>query len=190
MSSTPADQSLPRRRPTRRRPRRRTLVLVVLAVAVLGGLALVASWVRPTVDPGGSIASGEARVGTAYAFDGVVCLGSGQLGATVRSVEVDQVPGATTRLVAPPEQAPPTLGFPVEQADGGSLEGTRVPAGEQDCDTRLVVVPDSQGVVRPGAVRVTYGYGPGGVLRRTASLRPDVTLEVTGTGPDPRLAAP
>lgn len=137
----------------------------MLGVAVLGALALVASWVRPTVDPGGSIASGDARVGSTYAFDGVVCLGSGQLGATVRSVEV-------------------------EQADGGSLEGTRVPAGEQDCVTRLVVVPDGQGVLRPGEVRVTYGYGPGGVLRRTASLRPDVALEVTGTGPDPRLDSP
>jgi hypothetical protein len=43
--------------------------------------------------------------------------------------------------------------------------------------------------VRPGRIRVTYGYGPGGLLPRTASLRPEVVLEVTETGPDPRLGA-
>lgn len=172
----------------RTRPRRRRLLLAVVAVAAVAGALLVASWIRPTLEPGTTIVLADARVGTAYAFDGVVCLGSGQVGATVRSVEVVQSAGATTRLVQAPEGAPPTLGFPVRDADGAALDGRRVPAGELDCEARLVVVPERGGSVQPGRVRVTYGYGPGGLLRRTASLQPTVTLEVTGTGPDPRLA--
>ena len=178
----------PPRRP-RRRLRRRPLLLGVLGVALVAGLVLVASWIRPTVDSGGSITLPEAHAGTAYAFDGVVCLGSGRLGATVEAVEVEQAPGGTTTLVAVPEDEPPTLGFPVPDAEGDPLVGREVPAGEQDCVTRLVVVPDGQGTVRPGRIRVTYGYGPGGLLPRTGSLQPAVVLEVTETGPDPRLGA-
>lgn len=178
----------PPRRP-RRRLHRRRLLLGVLGVALLVGLVLVASWIRPTVASGGSVALPDGHAGTAYAFDGVVCLGSGQLGATVEAVEVEQAPGGTTTLVAAPEDEPPTLGFPVQDAEGASLVGRKVPAGEQDCLTRLVVVPDGEGTVLPGRVRVTYGYGPGGLLPRTSSLQPEVVLEVTETGPDPRLAA-
>lgn len=181
-----APSAPPPRRP-RRRLRRRPLLLGVLAVALLAGLALVTSWIRPAVDSGGSVALPDGHVGTPYAFDGVVCLGSGQLGATVEAVEVEQAPGGTTSLVAAPQDEPPTLGFPVQDAEGGSLVGRQVPAGEQDCLTRLVVVPDDEGTVQPGRVRVTYGYGPGGLLPRTSSLQPDVVLEVTQTGPDPRL---
>ena len=176
----------PPRRP-RRRLRRRPLLLGVLAVALVGGLVLVETWIRPTVDSGGSVALPEGHVGTAYAFDGVVCLGSGRLGATVEAVEVEQAPGGTTTLLAVPEDEPPTLGFPVRDAEGASLVGRQVPAGEQDCLTRLVVVPDREGTVQPGRVRVTYGYGPGGLLPRTADRQPEVVLEVTRTGPDPRL---
>lgn len=179
--------SAPRPRRPRRRLRRRPLLLGALAVAVVGGLLLVASWVRPTVEAGGEVALPDAHVGTPYAFDGVLCLGSGQLAATVRAVEVEQVQGATTRLVAIPDGEAPTLGFPVPEADGEVLVGRRVPAGELDCLARLIVVPDTQGSVRPGPVRVTYAYGPGGLLRRTASLTPQVSLDVTRTGPDPRL---
>ena len=181
----PRRSSVPR---PRRRLRRRPLLLGVLVVALVAGLVLVASWVRPTVDSGGSVTMPDARVGTAYAFDGVVCLGSGQLGATVAAGEVEQAPGGTTRLVAVPEGEPPTLGFPVADADGASLVGREVPAGEQDCLTRLVVVPDAEGSVQPGRVSVTYGYGPGGLLPRTSSRQPEVVLEVSGSGPDPRLA--
>lgn len=159
----------------------------MLAVALLGALVLVASWVRPTLEPGTRIALEDAYEGTAYAFDGLVCLGTGQVGARVTSVEVEQAEGSTTRLVQAPDDAPPTLGFPVDEADGASLEGRRVAAGELDCEARLVVEPESQGAVAPGRVRVTFAYGPGGVLRRTASLRPAVTLDVTRTGRDPRL---
>jgi len=177
----------PRR--ARRRLRRRPLLFGVLAVALLAGLALVASWVRPTVDSGGSVTLTEGHVGTPYAFDGVVCLGSGQLTATVQAVEVEQAPGSTTTLVAPPPDEPPTLGFPVPDTRGGSLVGRQMPAGEQDCLTRLLVVPDVQGTVRPGRVRITYGYGPAGALPRSAGLQPEVALEVTRTGADPRLSA-
>jgi hypothetical protein len=178
----------PSARPRRsRRLRRRPLLLGVLVVALVAAVVLVASWVRPSLEPGTSLALGEVHVGTAYAFDGLVCLGSGQVGATVRSVEVEQAEGSTTRLVQAPEGAPPTLGFPVRDAGGASLEGREVPAGELDCEARLLVVPEQQGQLRPGRVRVTFAYGPGGLLRRTASLEPAVTLDVTRTGPDPRL---
>lgn len=172
----------------RTRPRRRRLLLGVLAVAAVTGVLLVASWMRPSLEPGTTIVLPDAHEGTAYAFDGVVCLGSGSIGATVRSLEVEQSAAATTRLVQAPEGAPPTLGFPVPNADGEPLDGRRVAAGELDCEARLVVVPERAGTVQAGRVRVTYGYGPGGLLRRTASLQPAVTLEVSGTGPDPRLA--
>ncbi len=61
-----------------------------------------------------------------------------------------------------------------------------VPAGELDCTVRLLVTPERQGRLEVGTLKVRLSYGPGGLLRRTATLRPDVALEVTGTGPDPR----
>jgi hypothetical protein len=161
----------------------------VLVVAVVSGLLLLWSFVSPTVESGGAVSLDDAHVGTAYGFDGVVCLGSGSLGATVHRVEVEQPDGGAVRLVERPDGARFTLGFPVEQDQDAGLEGREVAGGELDCLTRLVVVPDREGSLQPGRVRVTYSYGPGGLLRRSASLVPEVTVQVTRTGPDPRADA-
>lgn len=170
-------------------PSRRRLLLVVLGAAVLGMLLLVASWLRPAVASGGPVALDDAHVDTAYAFDGVVCLFPGRVGATVHAVEVEPSDGAATRLVQRPAGSPPTVAFPVADTDGASLVGLSLPGGEQDCSGRLLVVPDREGTVEVGEVRVVYAYGPGGLLRRTVSVDPEVSLQVIRTGPDPRLDA-
>lgn len=100
-------------------------------------------------------------------------------------MEVEQAAGSTTRLVLPPADATPILGFPTED-EGRDVTGYRLPAGQDDCTLRLLVTPDDKGSVRPGTVRVRLGYGPFGLLRRTAEVRPQVSLDVTGEGTDPR----
>ena len=174
------------RRPLRGRVRRRPLLLGVLGVALVTGLLLLALTTRPTLQSGGALTLTDAHEGTAYAFDGVVCLSSGSVGATVTDVEVEQVPGASVQLVALAAEAPPTLGFPVPDGDGPSLVGRVLTGGEQDCLTRLLVTPDEQGSVQVGQVQVTLGYGPG--VPRSATLTPEVVVQTTRTGPDPRLS--
>lgn len=169
----------------RGRFRRRPLLLGVLGVAVVSGLLVLALGARPTAELGGSVVAEPAYVGTTYAFDGVVCVGSQVAGSTVEGVEVEQAPGTTTELVRAPE-GPPTIGFPVDPSAQEEVEGLVVPAGELDCTVRLLVTPDRQGRLEAGTLRVRVSYGPGGLLRRTAGVRPDVVLQVTGTGPDPR----
>jgi hypothetical protein len=169
----------------RGRFRRRTLLLGVLVVAVLSGLLVFAVGARPTAELGGEVLASPTYVGTTYAFDGVVCLGSQVAGSTVEGVEVEQARGTTTDLVRGPEGAP-TLGFPVDPEAQEEVEGLEVPAGELDCTQRLLVTPQREGTLEVGTLKVRLSYGPGGLLRRTASIRPDVRLEVTGTGPDPR----
>ena len=172
-------------RRVRGRFRRRPLLLGVLLVAVLSGVLLLALGARPTAELGGQVIAEPAYVGTTYAFDGVVCLGSQVAGSTVEGLEVEQAPGTTTDLVRGPE-GPPTLGFPVDPQSQEEVEGLALPAGELDCTLRLLVTPDEEGQVEAGTLKVRLSYGPGGLLRRTATIRPDVALEVTGTGPDPR----
>jgi hypothetical protein len=169
----------------RGRFRRRTLLLGVLVVAVLSGLLVFALGARPTAELGGEVVAEPAYVGTTYAFDGVVCLGSQVTGSTVEGVEVEQAAGTTIDLVPGPE-GPPTLGFPVDPEAQEEVEGLELPAGELDCTLRLLVTPERQGRLEVGTLKVRLSYGPGGLLRRTATIRPDVALEVTGTGPDPR----
>jgi hypothetical protein len=173
----------------RGRVRRTPLLVVVLVVGVVGAVLIFALQARPAASSPSMVGLERAYVGTTYAFDGAVCLGSRQVAAEVLSVEVEQAPGTTTRLVRPPEGAAPTLGFPVEDATGGDPAGFRIPAGEDDCTLRLLVTPDRTGELRPGTVRVRLAYGPFGLLRRTAEVRPRVTLDVTGEGTDPRSAA-
>lgn len=176
-----------RRGGVRGRVRRTPLLVVVLVVGVVGAAAIFALEARPDADAFVPVAVSDARVGTAYAFDGVLCLDSPSVDARVLSVEVEQAPGGTTRVLEPPEGARTTLGFPVDDAAAGTApEDYRVPAGEQDCDLRLLVTPTELGTVDAGTVRVQLGYGPFGLLRRTAEVEPPVVLEVTGTGTDPR----
>ncbi len=169
----------------RGRFRRRTLLLGVLVVAVVSGLLVFAVGARPTAEQGGQVIAGPAYVGTTYAFDGVVCLGSQVAGSTVEGVEVEQAVGTRTDLVRSPS-GPPTLGFPVAPEDQQEVAGLELSAGQLDCTVRLLVTPDREGRLDVGTLKVRLSYGPGGLLRRTATVRPDVRLDVTGTGPDPR----
>ena len=157
----------------------------MLVVAGVTALLFVAVSGRPTAELGGSVLAEPTYAGTTYAFDGVVCLGSQLVGSTVQGVQVEQAPGSTTDLVRGPEGAP-TIGFPVDPEAQEEVEGVAVPSGELDCTFRLLVTPDRQGEVEAGTLGVRMSYGPGGLLRRTVTVRPDVTLQVTGTGPDPR----
>lgn len=164
-------------------PRRR-LLLGVLVVAALGAVTVFALGARPAAEASFPVGVERAHVGTTYAFDGVVCLGSQVASTTVDEVTVEQAPGSTTRLV-PPTGGLSTLGLPAEPS-GASAEGYAVAAGVQDCELRLLVTADRQGDLRAGRVQVRLGYGPGGLLRRTVDLQPPVTLQATQTGPDPR----
>lgn len=168
----------------RGRFRRKPLLLGVLAAGVVSLLLIVTLGARPTAEAVQAVPVEQAYVGTTYGFDGLVCLGSQLFPSTVDSVSVEQAEGTATQLVRAPDAAP-TLGFPV--ADGGeSVDGLVVAAGEKDCTLRLLVTPDRQGALRAGAVTVRLRYGPGGLLRRSATVRPAATLDVTGTGTDPR----
>ncbi|MCW2715660.1 MAG: hypothetical protein JWN88_2707 [Frankiales bacterium] len=168
----------------RRVPRRR-LLLGVLVIAVLGAVLVVALGARASARAVFPVGVEQAYAGTTYAFDGVVCVRSQVTGATVDRVTVRQAAGSTTRLVRP-AGGPPTLGFPVDPAAGAAAKGYRVAAGAEDCGLRLLVTPDRTGALRAGALDLGLRYGPGGLLRRTITLEPPVTLDVTATGADPR----
>lgn len=171
----------------RGRFRRRQLLLGVLVVAVVSGVLVVALGARPSADAPSPVGLEAAHVGTTYGFDGVVCLGSQVAGSTVDRVEVEQAPGSRTALVVPPAGRL-TLGFPVDPDAGRAVTGYAVPAGDQDCTLRVLVTPSRTGRVTAGTLKVRLRYGPGGLLRRTASVTPRLVLDVTGTGPDPRSA--
>ena len=168
------------------RVRRRPLLLGVLAIGVVGGLVIFALGARPDASSSVPVGLADAYVGTTYAFDGTLCLGSPQVSAKVLSLEVEQAPGTRTEVRRLAEGTRVVLGFPVEGNDGLDPVGARVPAGEDDCTFRVLVTPTEQGPVQAGTVRVELGYGPFGLLRRTASVQPNVTLDVTGSGTDPR----
>ena len=170
----------------RGRYRRRPLLLGVLVIAVVSGVLLFAWGARPTAEPFSGVGVEQAHGGTTYAFDGVVCVGSQVAGSTVLGVQVEQAPGGRTALVQPPS-GPLTLGFPVDPEEGSPAEGFDIPAGDSDCSLRVLVTPEREGRVEAGLVRITLGYGPGGLLRRTVPVQPPVSLDVTGTGPDPRV---
>ena len=171
----------------RGRVKRKPALLVLLVVGVVGGLLIFALQARPSASSPSVVGLEKAYVGTTYAFDGAVCLGSATVASEVLSVEVEQAPGSTARLVQPPEDATPILGFPSDD-EGRDVTGYRVPAGQDDCTLRLLVTPHAKGAVQPGTVKVRLGYGPFGLLRRTAEVRPQVRLDVTGEGEDPRTS--
>lgn len=174
-------------RRVRGRFRRTPLLIGVLVVAVVSGAIVFVVGARPDAELIESLAVDQAYAGTSYAFDGLICVGSQVVSATVKSVDVEQSGGARTRLLRAPD-GPPTLGFPVRDDGGAPLDGLVVAPGERDCTVRLLVTPTTQGQVLAGKVSIRLGYGPGGLLTRTVTLQPRVTLDVTGTGRDPRLA--
>ncbi len=157
---------------------------LLLVVGVVGALLLARNYVKPHVDVYAPVTVPAAYEGTTYAFDGLVCLRGSSSGATVSGTR----DGRDTRLGLRPDGAPVTVAFPVAAGAVRPLAGAQVPAGEQRC-ARVVVTPHAQGDVRAQAVRVSFRYGPFGVLRSTATVVPPVTLQVTGTGTDPRTTA-
>lgn len=160
------------------------MLVGLLTVGVLGALVIVALGARPSAEASLTVGLERSYVGTTYAFDGVVCVVSPQLAAEVLSVEVEQAEGSTTRLVRPPP-GPPVIGFPVADA-GDDVADHPVPPGEGDCRLRLLVTPTRTGAVTAGTLRIRMAYGPWGLLRRTAAVQPEIRLDVTGTGTDPR----
>lgn len=169
----------------RGRVRRKPLLIGVALVAVLGGLLVFALGARPGVEVLNAVPLERGYVGTTYAFDGLVCVGSQVTATTVTGVSVRSPQGADVALVQPPAGAPPTVGFPVTDR-GSSADGYRVPAGEPECGLRLLVTPTRTGPVTAGRLSLSLAYGPGGLLRRTVEVDAPVSLAVTGTGPDPR----
>ena len=170
----------------RGRVRRRPLLLAVLGIGVVGGVLIFALQARPDAGPAVPVVLEQGYVGTTYAFDGTLCLDSPQVAAQVLSIEVEQAEGSQTEVLRLPEGARVLLGFPVQEDVGVDPVGTTVAAGEQDCTFRVLVTPTAQGSVEAGTVRVELGYGPFGLLKRTAEVQPEVVLDVTGTGTDPR----
>lgn len=176
---------LGRVRRLRGRVRRRPLLIGVAVVAVVSGVTVFALGARPDVVVLNAVPLDRGYVDTTYAYDGLVCVGSEVTSTRVAEVRVRQSEGARTELVLPPEGEPPTVGFPVEPG-GPAVAGWSVPAGEPDCGLRVLVTPTRTGPVRAGELEMSLAYGPGGVLRRTVEITPDVSLDVTGTGTDPR----
>ncbi len=117
----------------------------------------------------------------------MVCLGSQVTGSRVEGVQVQQTSGTTTDLVRGPVEGPPTVGFPVDPEAQDEVDGLVLESGGLDCTPRLLVTPDEQGRLEVGTLEVSLSYGPGDLLRRTVRIRPEVTLQVDGTGPDPRV---
>jgi len=169
----------------RGRVRRRPLLIGVAVVAVASGVAVFALGARPDVEVLNAVPLERGFVSTTYAYDGLVCVGSQVTATRVTGASATAEDGADVSVVQPPAGSPPTVGFPVR--DGGSpAAGYEVPAGEPECGLRLLVTPTRTGSVSAGELELSLAYGPGGVLRRTVTVRPDVTLDVTGTGVDPR----
>jgi len=166
------------------RLKRGPAVALLLLVGVVGALLLARGSVKPGVDVYAAVTVPAAYDGTTYAFDGLVCLRGSSVGASVRGVSG----GRDTRIGLRPADAAVTVAFPVAQDAVRPLDGADVPAGDQQC-TRVLVSPHGQGEQRAGQVRVSFRYGPFGLLRTTARVTPPVTLQVTGRGQDPRASA-
>ena len=72
----------------RGRVRRKPLLVGVALVAVLGGLLVFALGARPGVEVLNAVPLERGYVGTTYAFDGLVCVGSQVTATTVTGVSV------------------------------------------------------------------------------------------------------
>ena len=169
---------------SRYRLKRGPVLGLLLIIGVVGGLLVVRGSTRPVVDVYGAVAVPDAYEGTTYAFDGLVCLRASSIGASVGSVTTS----GSTRIGLQPEGSRVAVAYPVPPEALGSLDGAEIAAGDQLC-TRLVVTADGTGERRADPVRVQFRYGPFGLLRSTTTVQPPVTLQVTGTGPDPRAEA-
>lgn len=165
------------------RLKRGPVIALLLVVGVVGALLLGRGQLRPALDVYDPVVVPAAYAGTTYAVDGAVCLRASSAGASVSGVE----DGGGTRIGLRPEGTPVTIAFPVAQDALAPLDGLDVAAGDSTC-TRVLVTPDGQGEQRAQEVSLKVRYGPFGLLRTTMSVTPPVTLQVTGTGSDPRTA--
>ena len=156
-----------------------------MVVAVLSGVTVVALGARPGVEVLNAVPLERGYVGTTYAFDGLLCVGSQVTSTRVTGVEGSGQQDAEVELVQPPPDSAPTVGFPVTDR-GSPAAGYEVPAGEPECGLRLLVTPFRTGSVTVETLRLSLAYGPGGLLRRTVEVSPSVTLDVTSEGTDPR----
>lgn len=166
------------------RIKRGPVVGLLVVVALVGSYLIGRASLRPSLELLAPVTVPEAYEGTTYAFDGLVCLTAGDVGVEVTGVQDGGGP-VETQLRQAPEGAPVTVAFPLEGEPGASLEGLRIPAGEQAC-VRVLTTPTRQGEERATEVEVSFRYGPGGLLRSSVSARPPVLLQTTGTGTDPR----
>ncbi|HEU0101847.1 MAG TPA: hypothetical protein VFR07_05950 [Mycobacteriales bacterium] len=166
------------------RLKRGPILILLLVVGVVGALLVARSSVRPEVDVYSPVTVPAAYDGTTYAFDGLLCLRASSIGVTVDDVSSS----GGTRLGLRPAGAPVTVAFPVEPDALAPLVGATVPAGDQVC-TRLLLTAAGSGDRRAEPVRLAFRYGPFGVLRRSVTVTPPATLQVTGSGTDPRTTA-
>ena len=171
----------------RRRLRRRSTVITLVVVGVVGAGVIYAGSARPDVDVFAPVAVTDAYAGTTYGFDGLVCLGAGAGTAELEEVVRTTTPqGLVVELGPKPQGTAPAIGFPVAQGPApGELQ---VPAGGFEC-LRLTARPERTGSFAAPEVSVPVRYGPGGLLRRTVDVRLPIRLEVTSTGTDPRVQA-
>lgn len=167
------------------RLRRKTVLVVLLVVGVLGGLVIARGSLRPQATTTGPVTLPEAYAGTTYALDGMACLAARSVPVTVTGASDSELQGVRTRAVLRPPSAPVTVAYPVPPDAGDPLVGARVAAGEERC-FRVLVTASGTGERRAGPVEMRVRYGPFGLLRSTLRLTPPVTLQVTGTGADPR----
>lgn len=165
------------------RLRRGPLIALIVIVGVLGALLLARGSGRPQVDVYGAVTVPDAYDGTTYAVDGLVCLRATSGDATVREATGSD----RTRIGLRPQGAPPAVAFPVPADAVRSLDGAEVPAADSRC-SRLLVTARGLGAQQADPVRLSFRYGPLGLLRTTVEVTPPVTLQVTGTGTDPRTA--
>ena len=170
------------------RLKRGPALVVLVVLGVVGALLIGRSSTRPTVYVLTPVTVPAAYAGTTYAFDGLVCLQAGSVGAEVSGVDASTVAGVRTEIALRPAGAPPAVAFPVAPTASRPLEGLRIAAGDDPC-ARVLVTADGQGDRAAGPVQVRFRYGPFGVFRATSDVTPPVVLQVTGTGTDPRVGA-
>lgn len=176
------------RRSSEYRLRRGPVLVLFLLLALAGSYVIGRNATRPQVAALGLVTVPQAYAGTTYSVDGVVCLRATSVGARVTGVTGGTSRDMDTRLVLRPAGAPPAFAFPVAPDAGRPLAGLRIPAGDEQC-VRVLVTGRAQGEQRAKPVTVKLSYGPFGLLRTSRTVTPNVLLQVTGTGADPRAAA-
>lgn len=170
------------------RLKRGPALALLLIVGLVGSVLIGRASTRPTLYVLTPVTVPAAFAGTTYAFDGLVCLQAGSIGAEVSGVQTSTAAGVRTEIALRPPGSPPAVAFPVDAGASAPLEGLRIAAGDDPC-ARVLVTGDGQGDRAAGPVEVRFRYGPFGVFRASSTVTPPVVLQVTGTGTDPRSTA-